>query len=138
MCVCVGGGDPLKTQTVCQVHLRFCLNGSTSKRNSEPIRSTLTNHCQSFPLCATALEISVSLLDLDGSVITVSSERQHQFHTVEFRSRGRLIAQLCPLATFALHYLKSLSIVRYMSKQTSLGTVNAGLSDSAGSGGGRG
>lgn len=76
-----------------------------------------------------SLEISVSLLDLKGSVITVSSERQHRFYTVDFLSRGRLIAQLCPLATFALHYLKSLSIVRYISKQTSLGTVNAGLSD---------
>lgn len=53
----LGGGDSLRTQTVCQVHLRFCLNGSTSKGNSGPNRSTLTNHCQSkergyFPVVA--------------------------------------------------------------------------------------
>lgn len=98
-------GDPLKIQTVCQVHLRFCLSGSTSKRNSEPTHSTPTNHCQSLP-CFSLRDsfgdlFSLSFLDLDGSVIIASSEWQHQFYTVELQSTGRLIAPLRTLASFA-------------------------------------
>lgn len=57
-------GDPLKIQTVCQAHLRFCLSGSTSKRNSEPTHSTPTDHCQSPPCFSSARQLWRSLLCL--------------------------------------------------------------------------
>lgn len=100
------GENQLKIQTVCKVHLRFCLNGSTSKRHSEPIHSTATDQCQSLS-CFSLHDsfgdpFSVFLLDLDGSVIMVFAEWRHQFYTAELQSGGRLIAPRCPLATFAL------------------------------------
>lgn len=61
---------------------------------------THTDHCQS--LLRSSLRdsfgdlLSVSFLDLDGSVIMVLSEWQHQFYTAELESTGRLIAPLCP------------------------------------------